>query len=199
MRVRILVSLLFSAIVVAIPGDARGQASSEGTRWFDLTIGAAKPLNGKYLFTTGPAIDARFSVEVGRRASHRPVLMIGADAQGGFAGNDKCVSDGHGGCLENLPTVLSASALFGAELVDRGAPRARWSAIVSAGPGVSAVRGEDYGEHVTALSWHARMDVARSINDRVAVVASLRTAFLPSAPLGVRGTAGGGLGVRVRF
>jgi hypothetical protein len=192
-------SLLFSASLAAIPSDARGQAPSERARWFDLAVGVAKPLNGKYLFTAGPAIDARLAVELGRSAHHRPVLMIGADAQGGFAGNDKCVLDGLGKCLENLPTVLSVSALLGVDLVERRMPRSRWSAIVSVGPGISAVSGEDYGEHASALSWHGRMDVGRSFNDRAAVVASLRTALLPSAPLNVHGTGGGGLGVRIRF
>jgi hypothetical protein len=194
-----LVSILILTILAATPARAPGQATAHRTGWFDVTIGPARPLNGRYLFTLGPAIDANVAFQVRHTASHNPFVIVAAAAQGGFPSNDKCASDGHGGCLENLPSIKSADVLLGVDLLGNDGSRTGWSANLSAGPGISSVNGDDYGEHATVLSWHARIDLASSSARRGAIVASIRASLLPSAPLDVQGCAAGGLGFRVRF
>jgi len=187
-------ALLLAAIAGGLaPVGVSGQ-SNRPTHWFDVSVGAGRPLNGRYQYSAGPAIDANVVFQVGRS---RAMVMAAAAAQGGFIGNDKCISDGHGGCLENLPSIRSSGVLLGVDLFGPG--QSRWSATISAGPGVSSVNGEDYGEHVTVVSWHGRLDFASSITRRSAVVASARASVFPSEPLDVRGTAAGGLGLRIRF
>ena len=193
-RNRIRTALLAALVVGVFPAAVSGQSNGQPARWLDITVGAARPLNGTYLYSAGPAIDANLAFRIGRSRPH-PVLMFAAAAQGGFIGNDKCTFDGHGGCLENLPSIRSIAVLFGVDVFGRR--ESHWSGNLSAGPGVSSVNGEDYGDHVSVLSWHGRMDVARFVTRRTSVVASFRATLVPSTPLNVRGSASGGLGLRI--
>ena len=194
-----LVPPLVATILAVTAAAASGQSAGQRARWLDLTFGVGRPLNGRYLSAAGPAVDANFAFDLGSAPRSKPTVTIAAAAQGGLPVGDNCVPDSRGGCLENLPSIRSVGMLLGWEYLDRGVPRSRWSVDISAGPGVSFVNGDDYGEHVTVLSLHSRGDVAFSIAKGSAVVASVRAALLPSAPLSMRSTAGIGLGFRVRL
>jgi hypothetical protein len=198
MRVFFVTSVAATMLATSVSAAA-GQATGQRTHWFDLTFGVGRPLNGKYLSATGPAIDANFAFQLGHGLGSSPTMMIAAAAQSGLPVGDKCVPDTTRGCLENLASIWSFGVLLGWQYRDQNISRPLWSISLAAGPGLTSVRGDDYGEFVRALSLHGRIDAALSIRTRGAVVASARTALLPSAPLSIRSTGGVGLGFRIAF
>jgi hypothetical protein len=192
---RLLLALMF---VVAAQRAAPQGVRNDGMA-FDATIGLGRPLDGKYLFSAGPAFDAILAIPIRQPRTGGATFGLAGGAQFGLPVGDKCVFDPHGGCLENLPSVRSLVALAGLETHARGDGSApRWSLRALVGPGVDWVGGEDYGEHATALGLHARLDAASPAWGKVAFVTSIRGALLPSSPLDVGGIGSVGIGIRFR-
>jgi hypothetical protein len=159
--------ILAVLLVAAAPAAAAAQGFGPS---IDASAGVFAGDGGAFLRRGGPAIDGVLAVPLGRAAGGTLVAGVTAGISGSMGGDLICEPDPHGACKADYPTFASVGAVAGVQRrLGSGL-----SARALAGPAYyQAVDGPD------ALGVQGRIDVAKPLFSRLALVGSLRAALLP--------------------
>ena len=179
--------VLAAACVAALPADAAAQRRFGPA--VDASLGISAGGGGSYTHRAGGALDGVIAIPVGGSASSTYVLGLTGTANGPIASDDVCIIGPGDRCLEDYPTFMSLGVVAG---IQRQIT-AGLSSRVLVGPAYyQAVEGED------TFGLQGRVDVARPLVFRTAIVASLRASLLPSYEGDVLQFATFNLGLRIQ-
>jgi hypothetical protein len=183
-------SHVLGLLVLAAGPQLLAQAPPPASLEFRAGLGSS--LGGAYHERAGLALDATVASRIRRTPGRSIVVAANWGVQGTpAAGNDCVTPNGSGNCLPASPLFVSFSALAGLEWA-RGHGVAARTLI---GPAYySNIRGPGGG----ALGVQGRMDLASPTQGRVALVASLQGAVLPSFRSDVHALGSIGLGLRIQ-
>jgi hypothetical protein len=175
------------ACAAAVSVDAAAQARFGPS--VEASLGVSTGGGGMFAHRTGGAMDAVLAVPLRQTSSGAVILALTGTANGPVAVDDICVVAPNDGCLEDYPTFMSLGLAAGVQRrLGSGL-----STRVMAGPAYyQAVDGSD------TFGLQGRVDVARPLVFRTAIVASLRGAVLPRYEGETLRFAAVGLGLRIQ-
>lgn len=177
---------LAAACVAVFSADAAAQRIGPSA---EASLGLSLGGGGTYTNRGGGAMDAVLAVPVAQTGSGAVMLAFTGTANGAVTTEDVCVVAPNDECHGVFPTFMSLGVAAGVQRrLGSGA-----SARLLAGPAYyQAVDGED------TFGLQGRVDVARPLFSRLALVASLRGTVLPNYDDESLGFAAFGLGLRVQ-
>jgi hypothetical protein len=185
---RTVFAVLTAACAAAAPATAAAQQAFGPSA--DVSVGLFAGAGGTFVDRGGPALDGIVAIPLGRMRSSTLVAGVTAGISGPVVLSDLICREGpNDTCIPNFPTFATVGAVAG---VQRSLG-ARLSARVLAGPAYfQAAEGDD------AFGLQGRLDVARPLIFRTAVVASVRGSLLPSYQGETLSYAAFGLGLRIQ-
>lgn len=158
---------LAAACAALVSADAAAQRIGPSV---EASLGVSSGGGGAYVHRGGAAVDAVVTMPLLQTGSGAVVLAFTGTANGPIAMEDVCVVAPNDGCYEEYPTFMSLGVAAGVQRRLGSTASAR----VMAGPAYyQAVDGGD------ALGVQGRVDVARRLVSRLALVASARGTVLP--------------------
>lgn len=184
---RTLAAALVLACTAAVSVDAAAQARFGPSA--EASLGVSTGGGGMFAHRTGGAMDAVLAMPLRQTSSGTVILALTGTANGPVAVDDICVIAPNDGCLEDYPTFMSLGLAAGVQRrLGSGL-----STRVLAGPAYyQSVDGPD------TFGLQGRVDVARPLAFRTALVASLRGAVLPRYDGQTLSFAALGLGLRIQ-
>jgi hypothetical protein len=160
--------VLSAAGAAALPADVAAQRFGPSV---EASLGVSTGGGGLYTHRTGGAMDAVIAMPIAGNERSTVVLGLTGTANGPVAVDDVCVIGPEAECLDDYPTFMSLGIVAGVQRRLGGNLSTR--ALV--GPAYyQSVDGDD------TFGLQGRVDVAKPLIFRTAVVASLRGAVLPS-------------------
>jgi hypothetical protein len=182
---RSLALLLAGACAAALPAAAQQGFGPSA----DVSVGLFAGAGGTFSSRGGPAMDGVLAIPLGRSGSGTLVGGVTAGISGPLNMELMCLTGPNGTCAPEYPTVVTVGAVAGVQR----AVGSGLSARALAGPAYfQAVDGDD------TVGVQGRVDVAKSLILRTALVASVRGSFLPDFEGQMLGYATFGLGLRIQ-
>lgn len=175
------------ACAAALPPDAAAQRRFGPS--VEASLGISAGGGGTYYHRTGGAMDAVVAIPVAGTRDRTWVAGVTGTANGPVAVDDVCLVGPNDTCVPDYPTFVSLGVLAGVQSrLGRG-----FSSRVLAGPAYyQAVDGGD------TFGLQGRVDVAKPLVFRTALVASVRGAVLPRYEGETLRFAAFGLGLRIQ-
>jgi hypothetical protein len=164
---RILAVLSVAGCAASVPAQAQQPTFGPSA---EAGVGAYIGGGGAYFRRGGPAVDVVLAAPIGQGYGGTIMAGVTAGISGSMGGDDVCRIGPGDTCLDDYPTFFSLGAVAGVQRRMGGL-----SARALAGP---AYYQSVDGPNVMALQ--GRLDVAKPIVFRTAIVASLRGSLLPS-------------------
>jgi hypothetical protein len=186
---RTLAALAVAACAVALPTRAAAQQQAFGPS-ADVSVGYFAGAGGSFVDRGGPALDGIIALPVSRTRSGTLVAGVTGGISGPLMMGDLiCHVGPNDTCISSYPTFVTVGAVAGVQR--------------SIGPGLSAraVAGPAYfqaAEGDDTFGLQGRLDVAKRLILRTALVASVRGSLLPSYQDATLGYATFGLGLRIQ-
>lgn len=181
-------ALILAAACAAAPATAAGQQAFGLSA--DVSAGLFVGGGGSFAERGGPALDGIVAVPLARMGFGTVVAGVTGGISGPLVMSDLICREGPDDtCISNYPTFVTAGAVAG---VQRG---------IGAGISARALAGPAYfqaAEGGDALGLQGRVDVAKRLVFRTAVVASVRGSLLPSYRGERLSYATFGLGLRIQ-
>ncbi len=175
------------ACAAAASVDAAAQARFGPS--IEASLGVSTGGGGTFMHRSGGAMDAVLAVPVSRTPAGSVMLAVTGTANGPVAVDDVCRVGPDDACLDDYPTFMSLGLAAGVQRRLGSGLNTR----VLAGPAYyQAVDGSD------TFGVQGRLDVARPLVLRTAVVAYVRGAVLPRYEGQTLGFAALGLGLRIQ-
>lgn len=169
----------------ALPADAQQRFGPS----IEASLGAGAGGGGTYVNRAGGALDAVLAVPLNHAGAGTVMLAVTGTSNGPLAGTDVCVVAPNDACVEDYPTFMSLGVAAGVQR----RMGAGLSTRLLAGPAYyQAVDGGD------TFGLQGRVDVAKPLVFRTALVASLRGAVLPRYEGETLHFASFGLGLRIQ-
>lgn len=171
----------------AVSADAAAQARFGPS--VEAGLGISAGAGGVFTHRAGGAMDAVLAVPLHQTSRGAVMLAVTGTANGPLAGTDDCVFAPGETCVEGYPAFMSLGVAAGVQRRLGSGLNAR----LLAGPAYyQAVDGSD------TFGLQGRVDVARPLVFRTAIVASLRGTVLPRYEGETLGFAALGLGLRIQ-
>jgi hypothetical protein len=186
MMMRRTFTLVLAATCAAAPATAAAQNAFGPSA--DVSVGMFAGAGGTFVDRGGPAVDVSVAVPVGRTGSGTLVAGLTGGISGPVATIEMCRLGPNGGCMPSYPVFYTVGAVAGVQR----AIGAGFSARALAGP--TWFRSEDDG----TFGLQGRVDVAKPLIFRTAVVASVGGSLLPSYQGETLSYAAFGLGLRIQ-
>lgn len=164
-------TISLSLVALACAALAEGAAAQSFGPSFDASLGPSFGGGGSFVQRAGGGFDGVLAVPVARTSTGTVVLGITGGIHGKMAHDLICYEGPGDVCMPEFPTFASLGAVAG---VQRGLGSG-FSARALAGPAYfQAVDGDD------TFGLQGRVDVAKRLVFHLSLVASARTAVLPS-------------------
>jgi ABC-type amino acid transport substrate-binding protein len=178
--------VFLAAGAAALPADAAAQRFGPSV---EASLGVSTGGGGLYAHRTGGAMDAVLAMPIAGNDRGTVVLGLTGTANGPVAVDDICMVGPDAECMDDYPTFMSLGVVAG---VQRRLG-ASLSSRVLAGPAYyQSVDGDD------TFGVQGRVDVAKPLLFRTAIVASLRGSLLPRYEGESLHFAAFGLGLRIQ-
>lgn len=176
------------ACAAAVSADAAAQPARFGPS-VEAGVGISAGAGGRFTHRVGGALDAVLAVPLHHTSAGTVVLAVTGTGNGPVAVDDVCVIGPDSECIEDYPTFMSLGLAAGVQRRQASGLSTR----LLAGPAYyQAVDGPD--------TWglQGRVDLARPLAFRTAIVASVRGTLLPRYEGETLGFAAFGLGLRIQ-
>jgi hypothetical protein len=185
---RTIAILLFLGCAAALPTASAAQHAFGAS--VDLSVGVFAGAGRSFVDRGGPALDGIAAIPLGRTRSGMMVAGLTGGISGPLVMSDLiCRAGPNDTCVPNYPTFVTVGAVAGVQRALGSGTSAR----ALAGPAYfRAVDGDD------TFGLQGRLDVAKSLIFRTAVVASVRGSFLPRFEGQTLSYATFGLGLRIQ-
>lgn len=180
------ITVLLAACALAAPASAQRTFGPSA----DISVGVFAGAGGYFADRGGPALEGVLAIPVAQARTGTVVAGVTAGISGPLMMGDLvCINGPDGECVPNYPTFVTAGVVAG---VQRSIG-SRLSARALAGPAYfhDADGGDTFG-------LQGRLDVARPLLFRTAIVASVRGSLLPRYQGETLGYATFGLGIRLQ-
>lgn len=176
------------ACAAATSADAAAQQARFGPS-VEAGLGISAGAGGRFTHRVGGAMDAVLAVPLRQTASGTVMLAVTGTGNGPVAVDDVCVIGPGGECLEDYPTFMSLGLAAGVQRRQASGLNTR---LLAGAAYYQAVDGPD--------TWglQGRVDVARPLVFRTAIVASVRGTLLPRYEGETLSFAAVGLGLRIQ-
>lgn len=181
--------LLCLALACAAAASVDADAQARRGPSVEASLGVSAGGGGRFAHRTGGAMDAVLAVPLRQTSSGTVILALTGTANGPVAVDDICVIAPNDGCLDDYPTFMSLGVAAG---VQRRLGSGLSTRVLGGPAYYQSVDGPD------TFGVQGRMDVARPLAFRTAIVASLRGAVLPRYEGETLGFAAVGLGLRIQ-
>ncbi len=185
--IRTAVLFIAAASIAFVPMAASAQ--SEPRPSFDAVISIRTGEGGYYVNRDGFALELTGAFPLRETSAGTFIGGLTTGLQGSFWGGWRCVRDPDGYCSSTFPGMIFVGALWG---IERGS---------SSSGSARAVGGPFYYSMdllgLKGVGLQGRIDLATRTRGRLAFVASLRQAVLPSVQGDVVGITSLGAGVRI--
>lgn len=180
-----------SAALVALACALPSAASAQETFGPSLEVSAGPSLGGggSFVERVGAGFDAVLALPLGDVPAGTVVFGFTGAMNGSLTSELVCLTVPGAECMTEYPSFFSLGAFGGVQRELSPSVSAR---VLAGGAYFQAVDGED------AFGLQGRVDVAKSLGFHTAVVASLRTALLPSYEEATLGIASFGIGLRIQ-
>jgi hypothetical protein len=183
------ISVLAAALACTLGAPAAAAAQQPIGPSIEASLGLSAGAGGSFTHRAGGALDGVLAMPLRHTSTGTLVLALTGSANGPVAVDDICVVAPNDGCLDDYPTFVSLG-------VAAGVQRRLGSSLstrVLAGPAYyQAVDGPD------TFGLLGRVDVAKPLLLRTALVASLRGSVLPRYEGQTLRFAAFGLGLRIQ-
>lgn len=187
MMSRTLSAFLALACVAAAPVNAAAQQAFGPS--VEASAGAFVGAGGTFDERGGPAVDVSVAVPIGRMGSGTLVAGLTGGISGTLIMTDICRRGPNDTCMPSYPTFVTLGAVAGVQQSIGGG----FSARALAGPAYfQATDGDD------TFGLQGRLDLARPLFFRTAVVASIRGSLLPRYQDQTLSYAAFGVGLRIQ-
>lgn len=180
-------AVLLALCAAAAPAAAQTQRFGPSA---DVSVGLFAGAGGTFVDRGGPAVEGVLAMPVHQTASHTVVAGLTGGISGPLMMGDLiCRAGPDDTCISNYPTFATIGAVAG---VQRS---------IGSGLSARALAGPAYFQAVDAgdtFGLQGRVDVAKSLIYRTAIVASVRGSFLPRFEGQTLSYATFGLGLRIQ-
>lgn len=181
-------SLAVLATVCTISAPVAAQQPSFGPS-AEAGLGVFVGGGGQYMRRGGPSADVVLAVPLGRASAGTIVAGVTAGISGSMGGDLVCEVGPEGSCKDDHPTFFALGAVAGLQRQ------------IGAGLSARALAGPAYYQSAdgpNVFAFQGRLDVAKPLVFRTALVASLRGAVLPGYQGETLTHTAFGLGLRIR-
>ena len=175
------------ALACALPAAASAQQSFGPS--LEASAGPALGGGGTFIERVGAGFDAVLALPLAQTSAGTVVFGFTGAMNGKLTSELVCLTVPGAGCAAEYPAFFSLGAFGGVQREMGPGVSAR---VLAGGAYFQAVDGDD------VFGLQGRVDVAKSLGFHTAVVASLRTALLPSYQDETLGIASFGIGLRIQ-